>query len=74
MVNFDADLAKSFAILKEIGYDGCVTVESFDPNMPRIAKLCCIWRKLADSPEQLATEGLKYLQKVHAEVFGSNGS
>jgi hypothetical protein len=27
--------------------------------MERIAKLCCIWRKFADSPEQLATEGLR---------------
>jgi D-psicose/D-tagatose/L-ribulose 3-epimerase len=63
-----------FRTFREIGYDGCVTVESFDPNMPRIAKLCCIWRKLADSPEQLATEGLKYLRQVRAEVFGTSGS
>src|SRR5262245_20904838 len=63
-----------FRTFQEIGYDGCVTVESFDPNMPRIAKLCCIWRKLADSPEQLATEGLQFLKKVRAEVFGKNGS
>lgn len=60
-----------FRTFKEIGYDGCVTVESFDPNMLRIAKLCCIWRKLADSPEQLATDGLKYLQQVHREVYAT---
>jgi D-psicose/D-tagatose/L-ribulose 3-epimerase len=59
-----------FRTFQEIGYDGCVTVESFDPNMPRIAKLCCIWRKLADSPEQLATQGLQFLKEVRAEVFG----
>jgi D-psicose/D-tagatose/L-ribulose 3-epimerase len=57
-----------FRAFRKIGYDGCVTVESFDPNMPRIAKLCCIWRKLADSPEQLATEGLKFLRQVQREV------
>ena len=57
-----------FHALKEIGYDGCITVESFDPNMENIAKLCCIWRKLADSPEQLATQGLKYLQGVWRQV------
>jgi D-psicose/D-tagatose/L-ribulose 3-epimerase len=60
-----------FKAFQEIGYDGCVTVESFDPNMPKIAKLCCIWRKLADSPEQLATEGLKYLKQVRSEVFAT---
>lgn len=63
-----------FRTFREIGYDGTVTVESFDPNMPRIAKLCCIWRKLADSPEQLATQGLQFLKEVRAEVFGTNGS
>lgn len=57
-----------FMALKEVGYDGCVTIESFDPNMESIAKLCCIWRKLADSPEQLATEGLRFLKSVHRQA------
>jgi len=60
---------KFFRALKQTGYDGCITIESFDPNMERIAKLCCIWRKLADSPEQLATEGLAYLKSVRDEVW-----
>ncbi|MCW5976908.1 MAG: sugar phosphate isomerase/epimerase [Bryobacteraceae bacterium] len=60
--------AAFFQALKDAGYDGCVTIESFDPNMEKIAKLCCIWRKLADSPEQLATEGLRYLRGVHRQV------
>lgn len=59
-----------FGALRQIGYDGCITIESFDPNMEKIAKLCCIWRKLADTPEELATLGLKFLRSVHAEVFG----
>ena len=57
-----------FTALRDVGYDGCVTIESFDPEMPSIAKLCCIWRKLADSPEQLATEGLRFLRGIHAGV------
>jgi D-psicose/D-tagatose/L-ribulose 3-epimerase len=57
-----------FETLREIGYDGCVTIESFDPDMEKVAKLCCIWRKLADSPEQLAAEGLKFLKSVYAQV------
>ena len=60
--------AAFFGALKDAGYDGCVTVESFDPNMESIAKLCCIWRKLADSPEQLATQGLEYLREVAREA------
>ena len=40
-----------------------------DPNMDNIAKLCCIWRKLADSPEQLATEGLGFLKRTYKDVW-----
>jgi D-psicose/D-tagatose/L-ribulose 3-epimerase len=58
-----------FQALRMVGYNGCITIESFDPDMERIAKLCCIWRKLAESPEQLATEGLKYLKDVYEEVY-----
>jgi len=57
-----------FAALREVGYDGCVTIESFDPEMEKIAKLTCIWRKLAESPEELATEGLKFLKRIYAEA------
>jgi D-psicose/D-tagatose/L-ribulose 3-epimerase len=57
-----------FTALRDVGYDGCITIESFDPEMPSIAKLCCMWRKFADSPEQLATQGLEFLRGVHAEV------
>jgi D-psicose/D-tagatose/L-ribulose 3-epimerase len=53
-----------FRALRQVQYDGCVTIESFDPNMESIAKLCCIWRKLAKSPEALASEGLQFLKRV----------
>ncbi len=60
-----------FQALRQVSYDGCVTIESFDPDMESIAKLCCIWRKLADSPEQLATEGLKFLKDVYRQTRAS---
>jgi D-psicose/D-tagatose/L-ribulose 3-epimerase len=53
-----------FKALAEVNYQGVVTIESFDPNFKNIAKLCCIWRKLADSPEQLASEGLEFLKSI----------
>ena len=61
-----------FQALKEVGYDYCITIESFDPEMEKIAKLTAIWRKLADSPEQLAGEGLKFLKGVYQEVYGAD--
>jgi D-psicose/D-tagatose/L-ribulose 3-epimerase len=63
-----------FSALKQIGYDGCITIESFDPDIESVAKLCCIWRKLADSPEQLATEGLRYLKDVYEQVYGDRSA
>jgi len=57
-----------FEALKYIQFNGCITIESFDPNMESIAKLCCIWRKLADSPEQLASEGLAFIKDVYNSV------
>lgn len=58
-----------FRAFKKVGYDGCVTIESFDPDIEGVAKLCCIWRKLADSGDQLATEGLKFLKSIHRQVY-----
>jgi D-psicose/D-tagatose/L-ribulose 3-epimerase len=58
-----------FTALKQVGYDGCITIESFDPEIESVAKLCCIWRKLADSGEQLATEGLHFLKGIFRQVY-----
>ncbi|MEW6751831.1 MAG: sugar phosphate isomerase/epimerase family protein [Candidatus Latescibacterota bacterium] len=61
-----------FTALREVGYDYCITIESFDPDMDKIARLCAIWRKLADSPEQLATEGLAFLKQHYRAAYGYN--
>ena len=60
--------ADFFKALKEVKYDSCITIESFDPTMERIARQISIWRKLADSPEQLASEGLAFLKRIYQEV------
>jgi D-psicose/D-tagatose/L-ribulose 3-epimerase len=62
-----------FQALREVGYDDCITIESFDPEMEKIAKLTAIWRKLADSPEALTTEGLAFLKATYREVYGTSG-
>ena len=53
-----------YRALRSVGYDGWITIESFDPDMENIAKLCCIWRRLAKSAEDLASRGLRYLKKM----------
>ena len=54
--------------LLEIGYDGPITIESFDPSFEELAGNCAIWRKFAESGEALAIEGLANLKKVAAEL------
>jgi D-psicose/D-tagatose/L-ribulose 3-epimerase len=58
-----------FSALRDIGYDGCITIESFNPDIESVAKLCCIWRKLADSPDQLATDGLRFLKSMYEQTY-----
>ncbi len=57
-----------YRALKAAHYDGWITIESFDPSMENIAKLCCIWRKFARSPEELASKGLKFLKQVNRKT------
>ncbi len=53
-----------FTALRQIGYDGPLTIESFDPDFVELNRLCCIWRKLAETGEELAVEGLKNLKAI----------
>ena len=54
--------------LLEVGYDGPVTIESFDPSFEELSGNCAIWRKFAESGEALAIEGLANLKKVAASL------
>ena len=58
-----------FSTLKEIGYTGPMVLESFDPNFEELAGNCAIWRKLADSGEQLAIEGMANLQRLAEGIW-----
>ena len=60
----------TFAALKDIGYNGTIGVESFDPDNEKLARLVCIWRDFATSPEELATDSLDFLWAKTAEIFG----
>jgi D-psicose/D-tagatose/L-ribulose 3-epimerase len=51
-----------FGVLKEMGYDDWVVIESFGSSFKELAAACCIWRDLVPNPEAFATEGLAYLK------------
>ena len=57
-----------FTALKEIGYDGPLVIESFDPSFEELSGNCAIWRKFADTGEELAVEGLKNLKAIAETV------
>jgi len=47
-------------MLKEIGYDGWLTIESFAQPEPALAAAAAIWRDLAPSGDDLARQGLQF--------------
>ncbi len=57
-----------FRSLIEIGYEGGVSIESFDPNFVNIASKSCIWRRFAESGDELALKGLMFLRQTENAV------
>jgi D-psicose/D-tagatose/L-ribulose 3-epimerase len=50
--------------LNEIGYDGAVVIESFTSENKTIATAASIWRPLAGSQDEIATQGLAFLRQL----------
>ncbi len=57
-----------FQAVAEVGYDGPLVIESFDPSFTELAGNCAIWRSFAPTGEALATEGLANLKRIAAEL------
>lgn len=57
-----------FTAVAAVGYKGPLVIESFDPGFEELSGICAIWRKLAESGEALAVEGLKNLKKIAGEI------
>jgi D-psicose/D-tagatose/L-ribulose 3-epimerase len=49
--------------LAAINYTGTVSIESFTPAIKELAGAVCIWKNLAPSQDQFATEGLAFLRQ-----------
>ena len=58
------DFSSIAAALREIRYDGWITIESFGYSHKELAAAAAIWRDLAPTPEAVAFEGLPFLKKV----------
>jgi D-psicose/D-tagatose/L-ribulose 3-epimerase len=53
-----------FTALKEINYQGVVSIESFTPEVKSIARAVCIWRTIAPSQDAIARDGLEFLKSL----------
>lgn len=53
--------------LTDIGYDGAVVIETFGSPSKELARAACIWRPLANSADELASEGLAFYQGLFAQ-------
>ena len=56
------DWEATFDGLKRIRYDGWLTIEAFGLALPSLAAATKIWRKMFVSEEQLASDGLRFMQ------------
>ncbi|MFH6602579.1 sugar phosphate isomerase/epimerase family protein [Maribacter algicola] len=50
--------------LEDIGYKGAIVIESFTPEIKELAGAVCIWKHLAESQDEFASQGLKFLKKT----------
>jgi D-psicose/D-tagatose/L-ribulose 3-epimerase len=57
-----------FTAIRDIGYSGPLVIESFDPDFEELNALCAIWRRMADSGEELARQGLANLSAIAAQI------
>ena len=54
--------------LKEVGYDGWLTIESFAQPEPDLAAAAAIWRDLSPSGDELARGGLRFIKSLNWEL------
>lgn len=59
-----------YRALKDLDYQGWITIESFVPDIKELARLCAIWRQLAPSADALAGDGLKNIKAIDKKVNG----
>lgn len=56
-----ADFAEG---LKAIGYKGAIVIESFTPEIKELAGAVCIWKNLAKSQDEFASQGIEFLKRT----------
>lgn len=55
---------ETFKTLKETGYDGWLVIEAFGLALPELVAATKIWRRMYESEEQLARQGLEFMKRL----------
>lgn len=58
---------ENFDTLKEVGYDGWLMIEAFGLALPELVAATKIWRRMYESEEQLARDGLAFMKQEVAK-------
>jgi len=58
---------QTFDALRDIGYDGWLTIEAFGESLPELVAATKIWRRMYDTEEALAKDGLAFMQQEVAK-------
>jgi D-psicose/D-tagatose/L-ribulose 3-epimerase len=57
---------ETFKALRETGYDGWITIEAFGRALPALAAATRVWRDLFPTPEEVYTQGLRFMKEKWA--------
>jgi len=58
------DYLAAFKVLREIGYDGWMTIEAFGRALPDLAAATKVWRDFFPNKEEVYTEGLRFMKET----------
>lgn len=58
---------ENFDTLREIGYDGWLMIEAFGLALPELVAATKIWRRMYQSEEQLARDGLAFMKGQYSQ-------
>lgn len=58
---------ENFDTLKEVGYNGWMMIEAFGLALPELVAATKIWRRMYESEEQLARDGLAFMKDQCAQ-------
>jgi D-psicose/D-tagatose/L-ribulose 3-epimerase len=57
----------TFDTLREVDYDGWLTIEAFGQSLEDLLAATKIWRRMYETEDQLASDGLKFLKEEVAK-------